>query len=847
MMNAHTGRGAKLEQAVALHNKGALSEAARIYQRVLRTSPGVWEASFLLGLLRLQEGDRTDAQRRLRRALEINPRHADAWFHLGEILSADGQDQEAETAYEHASRATPPHAMACFKLGLACEARGRRNGAQAAYERALAARPEFPEALNNLANLLRNSGELARAEDLLRQAIALRADFAAAYINLGALLSVERTDAQAAREVLEAAAGACPDSADVHFHLAVLLAGSGQAEQAVGHYERALALDPDHAEAYNNVGVLFLEAGFLQEAQACFERAVARHPSLPEAYNNLGNLLSQLEQYDGAQGAFGQAIALRPSFAEPHNGLGMLLAELGDVEAAAKSFRSALERKPAFPEAAANLGAAMQRLGDVDAARRYYQESLRMVSSLALKIKAATVLPPIPGSREELLESRQRLEQQIDELIVAGGQTTEDDLLKYPDTGFYLAYHGMNDRAILEKISRLYAQSCPALLYRAPHADRIRDAGRPIRIGFVSRFFVNHSVGNFFNPIIEHLAGQPGFDVRLFSVGFRQDETLARVAAACHEHIVLAPRSLPSARAAIEARELDILVYADIGMDPFTYFLSFSRLAPVQCVLHGHSDTSGVPEVDYFVSSRLHEPDDAQTQYSERLVLLDELPMVLRDFPPLTDISSRTQLGLPEAGRLYVCPMKLHKIHPDMDDLVAGILRSDPEGRVVFFEDHRNASWAPALHARLARSLSEEQKARVVFLPFATDLHRFRGILAQADVVLDTPHHGGGTTCNICLSVGTPIVSLVGQTCRGRGPYIFYRLMALSDGLAWGPEEYVTTAVAIAGDPARRAALHSAILERYHRIRRNQEVLAAYSDLFQRMATGASLPLAEPG
>ncbi len=846
-MNARPGRSGTLAQAVVLHNRGALPEAARLYQRVLRESPRAFEPVFLLALLRVQQGDQPDAERRLRRALEINPRHSEAWFHLAEVLAASGRQGEADASYDEACRLDPPHALACFKVGLRRDGQGRAADARVAYERALTTQPDFPEALNNLANLLRAANDLDRAEALLRQAIAVRPDFDAAHVNLGSLLATDRDDPAAARKVLENAIRACPQSAQVEFHLAVLLAQAGEREQAIGRYERALTLDPNYAEAYNNVGVVFLEEGFLHQAQTCFERAVAFNPSLAEAYNNLGNLFTQLEQHEAARAAFEEAIALRPAFAEPHNGLGLLLAEMDDVESAAAHFRSALERRAAFPEAAANLGAAMQRLGEQDAARHWYQESLRLVPSLALRIKAATMLPPIPGSRDELLESRHRLERGIDELIAAGGRTTEYDLLKYPDTGFYLAYHGMNDRAILEKISRLYAQSCPTLLYRAPHMDRIRDTGRPTRIGFVSRFFCNHSVGNFFNPIIEHLARQPDFEVHLFSAGLRQDETLARVASACREHVVLSRRSLDVARKTIEARELDVLVYPDIGMDPFTYFLSFSRLAPVQCVLHGHSDTSGVPEVDYFVSSRLHEPDDAQTQYSERLVLLDELPMVLRDYPPLTRVPGRTQLGLPEGGRLYICPMKLHKIHPDMDDLVAGILRSDPQGHVAFFEDNRNASWATTLRARLSRRLSEEQQERLVFLPFATDLDRFRGVVAQADVVLDTPHHGGGTTCNICLSVGTPIVSLVGQTCRGRGPFIFYRLMGLSDGLTWTPEEYVTTAVAIAADPARRAALHSAILERYHRIRRNQEVLAAYAKLFRSMATGAPLPLAEPG
>ena len=48
------------------------------------------------------------------------------------------------------------------------------------------------------------------------------------------------------------------------------------------------------------------------------------------------------------------------------------------------------------------------------------------------------------------------------------------------------------------------------------------------------------------------------------------------------------PRGIKAMREAIEAEELDILVYGEIGMDPANYLLAFARLAPVQVMTHGH-------------------------------------------------------------------------------------------------------------------------------------------------------------------------------------------------------------------------------------------------------------------
>ena len=60
-------------------------------------------------------------------------------------------------------------------------------------------------------------------------------------------------------------------------------------------------------------------------------------------------------------------------------------------------------------------------------------------------------------------------------------------------------------------------------------------------------------------------------------------------------------------------------------MDPFYYYLAYSRLAPIQINTWGHSETSGIDTIDYYFSSKYYEIPDAQKFYSEKLVCLDSL------------------------------------------------------------------------------------------------------------------------------------------------------------------------------------------------------------------------------
>ena len=74
-------------------------------------------------------------------------------------------------------------------------------------------------------------------------------------------------------------------------------------------------------------------------------------------------------------------------------------------------------------------------------------------------------------------------------------------------------------------------------------------------------------------------------------------------------------------------------------MEAFTYFMAFARLAPVQAVTHGHPCTTGIPNLDYFVSFKSYEPQENQKFYTEKLVRLEgqSSPYLLPE-PPVASL-----------------------------------------------------------------------------------------------------------------------------------------------------------------------------------------------------------------
>jgi len=575
---------------------------------------------------------------------------------------------------------------------------------------------------------------------------------------------------------------------------------------AEASYGRVLRRDPSHAEAHRALSDVLCTRGAIQEALRHGTEALRLRPAWADAHNSVGVALYALARLDEAVGHFHRALQADADHAPAHVNLGNALTDQGRIDEAIAHYGKALASDPANATAQLALAMALEEDGRCDEALAAYGRAHAIAPSDGIRIKMATMLPMYPGSSAEIDALRARMGREIDALM-AEPLRLRDPVREVGQTAFLLPYQGRNDRGLQMKLAALYVHACPELGYTAPHCRLPRTEPRArIRVGFASRHFTAHSVGIWFNRLIGLLAKAPDLEVVLVDLGGAADPELR---AACARSVT-PPQDLGAAREAIAREELDILVYADIGMDPFGYFLAFSRLAPVQCAMLGHPVTSGIRNIDYFISSALFEAQDAQDHYSEKLVRLASLPLYFpRPLPPAAP-KTRRELGLPEDRTLYSCPMMLHKFHPDFDAAMAQILRRDSRGEILLFSDARY----PRRHEGLRRRFAEahpDVAGRLRFLPWASagDL---MSIIRESDVIIDTFHFGAGTTAFIVLACGTPLVTLPGAYVRGRPAYGCYLKMGMTDCVARDPENYVDLAIKIGTNREFREALRERIL-----------------------------------
>ncbi|MDO8123228.1 MAG: hypothetical protein Q6364_02470 [Candidatus Hermodarchaeota archaeon] len=373
-------------------------------------------------------------------------------------------------------------------------------------------------------------------------------------------------------------------------------------------------------------------------------------------------------------------------------------------------------------------------------------------------------------------------------------------------TNFFLAYHALNDKEIQKIIASFYIDACPDLARTPSNYAKRQKTYDPIKIGIISKFLYSHTIGKLNRGIVEHLSRRK-FYVKLFRFQGREDH-LSRIIDSAADEVVILPTVLTAARQKIAEHPLDILYYLDIGMDSLTYFLAFSRLAPVQCVTWGHPVTTGIPNMDYFISSSIAEPPEGEHHYSERLVLLKRLPIYYYRPQLSGEPSSREAFALPNDFKLYVCPQSLFKFHPDFDEVLHAILCQDPRALLVLIEG-KHEHWTKMLRDRFAGAFPDAID-RVRFLPRMTR-EDFLSLLMVADVVLDTIHFGGGNTSLEAFALGVPIVTLPGRFLRGRLTLALYKQMGVMDCVARSVESYVNLALRLANDKTWRDEIRAKI------------------------------------
>ncbi|HZZ44662.1 MAG TPA: tetratricopeptide repeat protein [Tepidisphaeraceae bacterium] len=691
-----------------------------------------------------------------------------------------------------------------FQLAASHQQAGRYSEAEPLYHQILAAKSDHFDSLYLLGLLYIQTNRLHQGIPILeRVASAAEVNAPAVFLNLAAAHRLtHRVDR--AIPVYHRLLSLHPGHVDGWSLLASALVETGRLDDAMVAWQNLLRIAPNHAESWSNLAVTLERLGRLSEAEQSCRRAIELNPQYAQAHNNLGAILAAQGRLDDALAAHYAAIAANPNFARAYVNLSHTALLAGQINNAVIAAQRAVQLTPNDADAQRNLAAALNDKGDVAGAGAAYSAAIGLLNPLVhsespapgvkeiwtrLHLCSAVLLPQVYTSVDEINHWRSRL---IENLADLQKNRLQADLTTEPvPTLFSLAYHGQDDRAIAQSFASLMSPPASATDHRSQTTDRIH-------IAFISRFFRDHTIGLLNLGLVQHL-DRSRFHVTVFSVGDHPGQTSHAFRQAADQYIVLPPQ-LSAAREIISRQSCDILFYTDLGMDPATYSLAFSRLAHVQCTTWGHPVTTGIPAIDYFLSADALELPGSESQYTETLIKFPQLSVYYHR-PILTTPRPRAHFNLDDSWTIYGCLQMLWKFHPDFDPLLAGVLRGDPKGRLLLLQG-LNPDWDQQLLSRFKQSMPDVAD-RILFLP-RLSRPDFLSLTSLCDVMLDPIHFCGGNTSYEALAFNVPVITLPSAYLRGRLTHALYQQINYSSCTAISREDYITRAITIATDPATR-------------------------------------------
>ena len=649
--------------------------------------------------------------------------------------------------------------------------------------------PEWDEPLVLLGQTLRSQGDWAGAEAAYRRALGRNPRRVEALTALGAHLAL--VDPAAARVLLQRACAEPGATWEAWHALGVACLRDDAAADAVHALDHAFRLVPERLDILLLRGEAACAA---QDIDGEWARLDRLDPLEPATMVARAAMLDATGQGDAALDVLEAAVAVAPQDPAALAALGSRLARAGRLAEAEAVLRRAVAEE-AGRQARLDLSTLLMR-------QQHAAEALDMFEALIAEIGPDTTLL---CNRAVALCSLGR-QAEAAEAARAAAKGDPGSFLPWRALSNILPYTPDATGDVLLEAARMAA----SLLPRGAPLPR-RAAPARLRVGLLSGSLRTHPVGWLTIAGWEHL-DRSRFD--LVCLGPSGTDALSRrFATAANGWIDTAGQSDSSLAALAREQALDILIDCGGHGDTGRMAACAHRLAPVQAKWVGMQNaTTGLPEMDWFITDRWETPPDLAKLYTERLLVMQDGYVCYAPPAYAPDVSV-----LPALGRGHVtfgCFNNLSKVTPTVLEAWGAILRRVPDARLVFknhqLDEVRTRAYVNDAFA--AQGVTARVELR--------GASQHRDLLAQyadIDIVLDPFPYGGGLTTCEALWMGVPTVTLPGDFFASRHTLSHLSNAGLTGWAASDVAGYVELACAKAADVTALATLRAELRDRVRR------------------------------
>ncbi len=570
---------------------------------------------------------------------------------------------------------------------------------------------------------------------------------------------------------------------------------AGDLKTAEACYRRALAVDSGHAEANFLLGCIAHKTGHIQAAVQLMRKAVDCMPGNAHYWGRLATALADAVRFDDAIEAFRKADAIAPEDASMQNNFAAALHNVDKKEEAERRFRHALRLDPQQANTWYNLGNLYESLGRYAEAIEVYERAVQLAPDVAAIQNNLARVYDAKGDVDGAIEHYRKA------LALNPGL-----MQVYSNILFQQSYHVLlSPEAMLEAHlawSRHFGCAERAGLFSEYQAP---EAGRRLRIGYVSPDFRQHSVSYFFEPILAN-HNRSRFEIFCYAELPRADAVSQRLRDLSDGWRLTNGQSDEAVARQIHADGIDVLVdlaghTAGNRLGVFCY-----RPAPVQVTYLGYFTTTGLPSMDYWLSDAVLTPPETVERSTEEIW---RVPGCCLCYTPPVDAPDVVEQ--PANGGLVLGSFNdLSKVSPATVSLWAAVMRALPEARLCL--KARQLS-DPGVCGGLGQAFEREGVSadRLQFLGRMDSVRAHLELYGQVDIALDTIPRTGGTTTVEALWMGVPVATLAGERYIERLSATMLSAVGLDDWVTHDHQSYIARVEQAAHDVVGRQALRKAL------------------------------------
>ena len=500
----------------------------------------------------------------------------------------------------------------------------------------------------------------------------------------------------------------------------------------------------------------------------------------------LGRTLQNLKQYSKAEASFRAAIEQKPTLFEAHVALGKTLESQGKKEEAINVWLSALPIEKIQIELLNNIARVQESTSNLVKIEETLLRSLRLdsqqddVLTTLLQVRQKLCRWPVISQELPATLSRQR------ECV---GPLMSLALFDDPKVSLRSARTFLKSKDLLTKSKSPFEPST------------IRN--EKIHVAFLSADIRLHATSVFFSPLLTL------FDRKAFTVSILDLTTTPEAFPEFRENLInnvdrhILLNNLNDSEAVQICRSLNIDILIDLagltsGARPR---IVSERIAPVQIGYIGFLSSTGIPDLDYVISTEDLFPKTTGA-FSERPLMLNGPYLVMDKDPGTAEFVSRTQLGISESAFVFGALLNSYKINNQLFSAWMEILHKTRDSILWLVEDN-DISKMNLLNTAAKLGVEKER------LIFSKRVHPalYRNQLKLCDIFLDAFPYGSGATARDAIHANLPILTKPGSTMMSRLSSHMMSQLGIVDLIAQNVEEYIDKAVHIANNRDLSGAL----------------------------------------